>query len=93
MSTVSKILQRKDASSVVVAVVVAFLTFQFVVQLTGPLANQIGVPRDAAQPIEAADFYVPAAAYALQLLALELLLILAVTARAVFKKPTAKKKK
>lgn len=92
MSTISKIIQRNDATSVVVAAVVAFLTFQFVVQITAPLANRIGVPSDVAQPITGADFYVPAAAFALQLLALELLLTLTILARAVYKKPVAKKK-
>lgn len=92
MSTISKILQRKDATSVLVATVLAFLTFQFVVQITGPLANRIGVPSDAAQPITGADFYVPAAAFALQLVALELLLTVVILVRSIYKKPAKKKK-
>lgn len=93
MSTISKILQRKDASSVIVAAVLAFLTFQFIVQVTGPLANRIGVPSDSVQPITGADFYVPAAAYAMQVVALELLVTIVIVVRAVSKKPVAKKKK
>ncbi len=96
MTIIERILLRRDIAAISVATVIGFLTFQFLAQIAAPLANRIGVPSDAAQPIVAADFYIPAAAYALALVGLELLLIIVVFARQLLYKKTrqtAKKKK
>lgn len=93
MTNTEKVLSRKDGSSLIVGVVLGFLVYQLLVQLVGPLVNQIGPQSDMAPPLAAADFYIPAIAFVLQLFALELVVTLAVVIRQVAYKKSAPAKK
>ena len=90
-----KVLQRKDGSTLVVGVVMAFAFIQFVTTVTSPLAAKIMGQQTQGYPeIPFKDQYVtPLVALLLQLIAIELFVWLIVGIRAFATPKTTKKKK
>ncbi len=94
---VVKVLKRKDASSLVVGVVVAMLVLQFLTIVTQELAGRLALWQWHTTPENGPAFYtggvgwrstylVPVAALLIQLVALELLVWIYVWVHAAFSK-------
>jgi len=93
MTGTEKVLQRKDASSVVLAIIVALTTLQFIGSVTAPLSAKI-LSSDAMQPSSFKDQYLtPFVVWVLQLLAIEILVWVVAGLRSVAYAKPAKKRK
>ena len=94
MTGTEKVLQRKDGSSLIVGVVLAFLTLQFVVAVAAPLTSKI---LDESQNLQTSGFkdqyLAPLVALLLQLIAVEILVWVVVGIRTLAYPKTAKRRK
>lgn len=94
MTGTEKVLQRKDASSVLLAVLLGFVTLQFVLAITSPLTAKILGEEGNLQATSAKDQYLaPLVAFVLQLIAVEVLVWVVVAIRAFAYPQPAKKRK
>jgi hypothetical protein len=94
MTAIEKVLQRKDGSSLIVGVVLAYITLQFITSITGPLTSRVLGETDNLQSVSAKDQYLaPLVALLLQLIAVELLVWVVVGLRAfAYAKPAKRRK-
>lgn len=94
MTGTEKILQRRDASSVLLAVVLGFITLQFVLAVTSPLTAKILGEGESLQTVGFKDQYLaPLVALVLQLIAVELLVWIVAGIRTFAYPKTTKKRK
>jgi hypothetical protein len=96
VTATEKVLQRKDGSTLIVGVVMAFAFLQFITTATMPLASKI-MGQDVGQGYQSLSFQdqylTPLVALVLQLIAIELFIWLVVGVRAFANPKTSKKKK
>lgn len=94
MTGTEKVLQRKDASSVLLAVLLGFITLQFVLAEVSPLSARILGESASLQAATAKDQYLaPLVSFLLQLIAVELLVWIVVGIRTFAYPKTSKKRK
>ncbi len=95
MTGTEKVLQRKDASSLIVAIILGFASLQFVASITAPLTSKILGGEGGLQAAGFKDQYVaPLIALLLQVIAVEILVWVVVGLRSfAYAKPTKKGKK
>lgn len=80
MSTIEKVLLRKDIASLIVAVVAGIATVQFLASFTQPFTNELFA--GSVETGQSFDSYLaPLVAFALQVLALEVLLRIVIAIR------------
>jgi hypothetical protein len=93
MTGTEKVLERKDAASVLLAVVLGFITLQFVLAVTSPLTAKILGEGDSLQTVGFKDQYLaPLVAFVLQLIAVEILVWVVVAIRSYAYPKTSKKR-
>jgi hypothetical protein len=94
MTGTEKVLQRKDASSVLLAVLLGFITLQFVLAVTSPLSARILGETANLQAVSGKDQYLaPLVSFVLQLIAVEVLVWVVVGLRTLAYPTAAKKRK
>lgn len=94
MTGTERVLQRKDASSVLLAVLLGFITLQFVLAETSPLSARILGESANLQAVTTKDQYLaPLVSFVLQLIAVEVLVWVVVGLRTLAYPKTTKKRK
>ena len=92
MTGTERVLQRKDASSLIVAIVLGFTTLQFIANITAPLSAKILGQDMGLQSAAFKDQYLaPLVALLLQVIAVEILVWLIVGIRSFAYAKTTKK--
>lgn len=94
MTATEKVLQRKDASSLIVAIVLGFATLQFISTITSPLVAKILDENTQFQASGFKDQYLaPLLALVLTAVAVELLVWVVIGIRGFVTPKTSKKRK
>lgn len=94
MTATEKVLQRRDGATLIVGAVLAFLSLQFIMAVTSPLANKLVSSPDGTPSLTFKEqFLLPLVSLLLQVVVLELLIWVVIGLRTAFYPAVKKRRK